>query len=94
MNSSNSRYYKNVLAGVLTEGDCGYEFYYLPEYIELAEAKPVSLTLPLRKESYQNNVLFPLFSNKGNENQVTMLYSCLFSYSATQHFLKSRRSAS
>lgn len=54
-------YYKNVLAGVLTEGDCGYEFYYLPEYIELAEAKPVSLTLPLRKESYQSNVLFPFF---------------------------------
>ena len=24
-------YYKNLLAGVLTEGDYGYEFYYLPE---------------------------------------------------------------
>lgn len=54
-------YYKNVLAGILTEGDSGYEFCYLPEYIELAEAKPVSLTLPVRKESYQSNVLFPFF---------------------------------
>ena len=26
-------YYKNVLAGVLTEGDDGYEFHYLPEYL-------------------------------------------------------------
>lgn len=54
-------YYKNVLAGVLTEDDYGYEFYYLPEYMELTGAKPVSLTLPLRKESYQSNVLFPFF---------------------------------
>ena len=39
-------YYKNVLAGVLTEGDDGYEFCYLPEYLVLNEAKPVSLTMP------------------------------------------------
>ena len=32
-------YYKNVLAGVLTEGDDGYEFHYLPEYLALNEAK-------------------------------------------------------
>lgn len=54
-------YYKDILAGVLTEEDYGYEFYYLPGYIELAGAKPVSLTLPLREESYQSNVLFPFF---------------------------------
>ena len=54
-------YYKNLLAGVLTEGDYGYEFYYLPEYIKLTEAKPISLTLPLRKETYHSNVLFPFF---------------------------------
>ena len=41
-------YYKNVLAGVLTEGDDGYEFHYLPEYLALNEAKPVSLTMPLQ----------------------------------------------
>ncbi|MBO8486045.1 MAG: HipA N-terminal domain-containing protein [Bacteroidetes bacterium] len=54
-------YYKNLLAGVLTEGDYGYEFHYLPEYIKLTEAKPISLTLPLRKETYHSNVLFPFF---------------------------------
>lgn len=26
-------YYKNQLAGVLTENDSGYEFCYLPEYL-------------------------------------------------------------
>lgn len=53
-------YYKDVLAGVLTEGDEGYEFCYLPEYLALEGAKPVSLTLPLRNEPYKNNVLFRL----------------------------------
>lgn len=54
-------YYKNILAGVLTEGDDGYEFCYLPEYLASNEAKPVSLTMPLRKEVYRSNVLFPFF---------------------------------
>ena len=54
-------YYKNVLAGVLTEGDDGYEFYYLPKYLTSDEAKPVTLTMPLRKEVYKSNVLFPFF---------------------------------
>lgn len=54
-------YYKNELAGVLTEGDEGYEFYYLPEYLTQEGAKSISLTLPLRKEPYQSNVLFPFF---------------------------------
>lgn len=54
-------YYRNTLAGVLTEGDEGYEFFYLPEYLASEKAKPVSLTLPLQKEIYKSNVLFPFF---------------------------------
>lgn len=54
-------YYKTTLAGILTEGDEGYEFYYLPEYIESPKAKPISLTLPLQKEIYKSNILFPFF---------------------------------
>lgn len=54
-------YYKDKLAGILTEGDDGYEFCYLPEYLAYEGAKPVSLTLPLRKEIYRSNVLFPFF---------------------------------
>lgn len=55
-------YYKNIPAGILTEGDDGYEFYYLSEYIETENAKPVSLTLPVQKEAYKSNVLFPFFA--------------------------------
>lgn len=54
-------YYGNTLAGVLTEGDECYEFFYLPEYLASEKAKPVSLTLPLQKEIYKSNVLFPFF---------------------------------
>ena len=38
-------FYKDKIAGVLTENDSGYEFRYLPEYLSLASAKAVSLAL-------------------------------------------------
>ena len=54
-------FYKDQLAGVLTESDAGYEFCYLPEYLSFEKAKPVSLTLPLQEEAYTSPVLFPFF---------------------------------
>ena len=32
-------FYKDQLAGILTENDAGYEFCYLPEYLSLEKAK-------------------------------------------------------
>lgn len=54
-------FYKDQLAGILTEDDAGYEFRYLSEYLSLKTAKAVSLTLPLQKEAYASHVLFPFF---------------------------------
>lgn len=54
-------YYKNDLAGILTETDSGYEFHYVKDYLEDKDAKPVSLTLPLTDKTYHSNVLFPFF---------------------------------
>ena len=54
-------FYKDQLAGILTENDAGYEFRYLPEYISLETAKAVSLTLPLQADAYTSPVLFPFF---------------------------------
>ena len=54
-------FYKDKIAGVLTENDSGYEFRYLPEYLSLDSAKAVSLTLPLQDEAYKSTVLFPFF---------------------------------
>ena len=44
-------FYKDQLAGILTENDAGYEFRYLPEYLSLEKAKEVSMTLPLQEEA-------------------------------------------
>lgn len=54
-------YYKERLAGLLSEVDSGYEFVYMPEYLASEWAKAVSLTLPLQEEAYVSNVLFPFF---------------------------------
>ena len=54
-------FYKEILAGMLTENDAGYEFRYLPEYLSQENAKAISLTLPLREEAYTSSVLFPFF---------------------------------
>jgi serine/threonine-protein kinase HipA len=51
--------YNSKLAGYLSETDEGYLFGYVNEYLQLADAKPISLTMPLRAETYKSNVLFP-----------------------------------
>lgn len=54
-------YINNVLAGILTEDDMGYEFRYDSDYLKSAGALPVSLTLPLTDKPYRDKVLFPFF---------------------------------
>ena len=54
-------FYKDSLAGVLTETESGYEFCYDTEYLETKGAEPVSLTLPLTTKPYQSKILFPFF---------------------------------
>ena len=54
-------YYKNNLAGIITENDEGYSFQYDEKYLESKNSKPVSLTLPLQKQSYESKILFPFF---------------------------------
>lgn len=51
----------DVFAGTLKEGGEAFEFAYDPSYLSLANAKPVSLTLPLRKEAYSSKTMFPFF---------------------------------
>ena len=51
----------NVLAGILTEDDLGYEFRYNFDYLKSNVAVAVSLTLPLTDKPYRDNVLFPFF---------------------------------
>ena len=54
-------FYKDRLAGILTEHDAGYTFRYLSDYLAEKDAHAVSLTLPLRPAPYESPVLFPFF---------------------------------
>ena len=49
------------LAGWLTQNDTGYHFEYDPKYLSQPDAKPISLTLPLRETIYTSTILFPFF---------------------------------
>ncbi len=54
-------FYKDQLAGILTESEDGYEFCYSPAYLSSGRAKAISLTLPLQEKAYASPVLFPFF---------------------------------
>lgn len=54
-------YFQNILAGVLTEDEQGFTFVYDAHYLQEPQSRPISLTLPLRAESYTSKVLFPFF---------------------------------
>lgn len=49
--------------GVIEETGAGSRFTYDPEWLALADALPVSLTLPLRAEPYESKGLLPYFEN-------------------------------
>ncbi len=52
---------QNELAGYIRESDSGFEFIYEPVYLDNENALPVSLTMPLRREAYVSNTMFPFF---------------------------------
>ena len=54
--------YNGEAAGRLEKNGKKYIFTYLPEYIR-DNGRPVSITMPLRKERYQSKMLFPAFAN-------------------------------
>lgn len=61
-------YIKGVPAARLVEhapsGTVGaYELAYMPEYLQRLDASPVSLLMPLRREPYRADVLFPYFES-------------------------------
>lgn len=54
-------YYQDKHAGILSQGDDRYRFVYTEEYLQDPDARPISLTLPLRAEAYESDHLFPFF---------------------------------
>ena len=49
------------LAGILEERDTGYVFSYGSDYLDLADATTISLSLPLQSEPFEDKRLFPFF---------------------------------
>ncbi|MCJ7553824.1 MAG: HipA N-terminal domain-containing protein [Ignavibacteriaceae bacterium] len=54
-------FYKNEFAGIISEDENGYSFTYKEEYLNSANPKAVSFTLPLQKESFRSKTMFPFF---------------------------------
>ena len=48
-------------AGLLTQDENGYHYVYDAAYLQSENPEPISKTLPLQKEEFHNNVLFPFF---------------------------------
>lgn len=71
MATSNNRsaqvFYNGKPAGVLTKAGKTYRFIYEETYLNTPGCRPVSITLPLRKEVYESDVLFPVFVNMLSE---------------------------
>ena len=54
-------FYKDELAGTIFEDSNGISFVYDKEYLKSEDAKPVSLTMPLRANSYVDKNMLPFF---------------------------------
>ena len=59
--------YNGKPAGILTKSGNNYHFVYDEAYLNEAGNRPVSITLPLRKETYESGILFPVFVNMLSE---------------------------
>lgn len=51
----------DTFAGMLTQDENGYNFIYDKDYLESENPEPISLTLPLQKDPFISNILFPFF---------------------------------
>jgi len=52
-------FYGEIEAGLLEETETGFRFTYSEEFLN--SPSPVSITLPVRKEPYEDRELFPFF---------------------------------
>jgi serine/threonine-protein kinase HipA len=51
----------NSTAGWLSEDENGYHFRYDTEYLKADQPEPISLTMPVRQQTYSSKILFPFF---------------------------------
>jgi serine/threonine-protein kinase HipA len=79
MNRAGKVFYGDELAGRIERRDDGsYRFAYQSEYLAQPGARPVSLTLPLRKAAFESPVLFSFFSGLLAEGNLKELQCRLY----------------
>jgi len=78
-------YFNNVICGIIVEDDEGYTFTYDEAYLN-GDNQPVSLLLPLRRESYKSTVLFPFFDGLIPEGYLLDLAVKRWGYSYKDRF--------
>jgi len=61
MNRKGKVFFKDYFAGVIEETDSGYRFTYENEYRAMENCSPISKTMPVEKEVYISNTMFPFF---------------------------------
>jgi serine/threonine-protein kinase HipA len=59
--------YNGKPAGVLSKNGSNYRFVYDQTYLQYPGSRPVSITLPLREEPYESDIMFPAFINMLSE---------------------------
>lgn len=80
-------YVHGIKAGVLAEDDKHeFTFTYDRAYLLSENARPASLTLPLRTEPYHSPFLFPAFSNILSEGENRQIQSQLLRIDAEDDF--------
>ncbi|HEY0680417.1 MAG TPA: HipA N-terminal domain-containing protein [Chitinophagaceae bacterium] len=60
-------FYNGQPAGRLIKTGNKYRFIYDEAYITTTGSRPVSITLPLQREPYESDILFPVFTNMLSE---------------------------
>ena len=79
-------FYNGQLAGILSKSDRIYRFTYDKGYLNTKGSKPVSLTMPLREEPYESDVLFPTFTNRLSEGSNKAIQNKLLKIDEKDYF--------
>lgn len=61
MSRSGKVYYEDQFCGIIEETETGYRFTYDLNYVENSKSKAISKILPLSKDAYTSNTMFPFF---------------------------------
>jgi HipA-like protein len=79
-------FYNDKPAGILTKKGSSYQFVYHENYLADAHSRPISITLPLRKTTYESDILFPVFVNMLSEGANKRIQSRMLKIDENDYF--------